>query len=99
MHARAIKKVCVIGAGVMGQGIAAHMVNAGLECSLLDIPSAGPNKSQIAQDAIKKIQNSKPSLIFTKPMANLIRPGNTEEHLSWLKDCDLVVEAVLEQLR
>jgi len=98
MHAKAIKKVCVIGAGVMGQGIAAHMVNAGLECTLLDIPSPGPNKSQIALDAIKKIQNSKPSLIFTKPMANLIRPGNTEEHLSWLKDCDLVVEAVLEQL-
>jgi 3-hydroxyacyl-CoA dehydrogenase len=98
MHAKAIKKVCVIGAGVMGQGIAAHMINAGLECSLLDVPSSGENKSQIALDAIKKIQNSKPSLIFTKPMANLIRPGNTQEHLAWLNDCDLIIEAVVEQL-
>jgi 3-hydroxyacyl-CoA dehydrogenase len=98
MHGRAIKKVCVIGAGVMGQGIAAHMVNSGLECMLLDIAAAGPNKSQIAQDAIKKIHNSKPSLIFTKAMANLIKPGNIEENLDWLKDCDLVIEAVLEQV-
>ena len=98
MHKKAIKKVCVIGAGVMGQGIAAHMINAGLECFLLDIPSQGPNKSQIALDAIKKIQNSKPSLIFTKNMANLIKPGNTQEHLGWLKDCDLIIEAVLEKL-
>lgn len=95
---RAIKKVCVVGAGVMGQAIASHMVNAGLDCTLLDIPKAGEDRNKIVKDAIKKIQNSKPSLIFTKGLAELIKIGNIDDDLSVIKDCDLVIEAVLEKM-
>jgi 3-hydroxyacyl-CoA dehydrogenase len=82
----------------MGQGIAAHMVNAGLECLLLDMPSATTNKSQIASDAIQKIKNSKPSLLFNKSHSSYIIAGNTEEHLGLIKNYDLIIEAVLEQV-
>lgn len=93
---RAIKNVCVIGAGVMGQAIAAHMVNAGIDCLLLDIAiPADPNK--LAKEAIKKIQSSKPSLIFTKSMAERIKTGNIDDDLSKLKNADLVIEAILEK--
>lgn len=93
---KAIKNVCVIGAGVMGQAIAAHMVNAGINCLLLDMKVQGdPNK--LAKDAIKKIESSKPSLIFSKPMAQRIQTGNIEDDLAKLKACDLVIEAIIEK--
>lgn len=95
---RKIKKVCVVGAGVMGQAIAAHMINAGLDCTLLDIPKEGEDRNKIVKEAIKKIQNSKPSLLFTKDSSSLIRIGNIEDDLSVIKDCDLVIEAVIEKM-
>lgn len=90
MHKK-IKKVTVIGAGVMGQAIAAHLVNAGVDCALLDMGT-------IARDAIKKIQTSKPSLIFTKSLAERIKTGNIDDNLVLLKTSDLVIEAVVEKL-
>lgn len=95
---RAIKSVCVIGAGVMGQAIAAHMINAGLSCTLLDMPSAGSDRNKIANDALKKIQTSRPSLLFTKNGVGLIKTGNIEDDLGRLKTCDLVIEAVFEKM-
>lgn len=94
---RAIKNVCVIGAGVMGQAIAAHMINAGLHCLLLDMPASGSEKNKLAKDAIKRIQTSKPSLIFSKSMAELIKPGNIEDDLNKIRDVDLVIEAIVEK--
>lgn len=95
---RSLKKVCVIGAGVMGQAIAAHMINAGLECILLDRKTEGNDPNKIVKDAIKKIRESKPSLLFTKNDAPRINPGNIEDDLSVLKSCDLVIEAVFEKI-
>jgi 3-hydroxyacyl-CoA dehydrogenase len=95
---RAIKSVCVIGAGVMGQAIAAHMINAGLECTLLDMKTDGKDPNKIAGDAIKKIQTSKPSLLFSKTAASRINTGNIDDDLSCVKTCDLVVEAVFEKM-
>jgi 3-hydroxyacyl-CoA dehydrogenase len=95
---RSIKRVLVIGAGVMGQAIASHMVNAGLSCTLLDIATSGEDKNKIAKDAIKKIQTSKPSLLFSNSTSGLIKVGNIEDDLCQAKDCDLVIEAVLEKL-
>lgn len=94
----AIKKVCVVGAGVMGQGIAAHMVNAGLKCILLDLASSGGDRNKVAKDAVKKIRESKPSPIFTKGSADRIEVGNIDDDLALIKDCDLVIEAVLEKI-
>ncbi len=95
---RAIKNVCVIGAGVMGQAIAAHMINAGLDCTLLDMPSEGGDKNRIAQEAIRKIQTSKPGLLFSKNASARIKTGNIDDDLSCAKKCDLVVEAVFENM-
>lgn len=93
-----IKRVCVLGAGVMGHAIAAHMINAGLDCTLLDIPSDGKDRNKFANDAIKKIERSKPSLLLNKKHATRIKTGNIEDDLSCIKTCDLVIEAVVENL-
>lgn len=91
-----IKTVAVLGAGVMGQAISAHMANAGIDCFLLDLPSKGPNVNDVAQKAVQKIAQSKPSLTFNKAVISRIIPGNTD-NLECLKRCDLVIEAVVER--
>lgn len=94
---RTIKRVGVIGAGVMGQAIAAHMVNAGIECILLDIP-VKDDRNQVVKNAIEKIETSRPSLLFSKKLISSILIGNTEDDLFRLKECDLIIEAVIEKL-
>lgn len=94
---RKVKTVCVLGAGVMGQAIAAHMVNAGLDCTLLDIKNP-QDSNKITKEALKKIQTSKPSLLFSKYAIDRIKIGNIEDNLSIIKDCDLVIEAVFERM-
>lgn len=93
---RAIKNVCVIGAGVMGQAISAHMINAGIDCLLLDVKIPG-DANQLAREAVKKIQNRKPSLLFSKASGANIKIGNIDDDLEKLKNCDLVIEAVVEK--
>jgi 3-hydroxyacyl-CoA dehydrogenase len=95
---RAIKRVGVIGAGVMGQAIAAHMINAGIPCILLDMPAKQGDRNQIVKDAIKKIETSRPNLLFSKKQIKGIYIGNIEDDMSRLKECDLIVEAVIEKL-
>ncbi len=106
-------KVCVIGAGVMGQGIAAHLANARIPVILLDIvPPAYGEADQaagVAQDSKAfrnkfanggkdAIMKSKPSLLFSKKDAGLIETGNLEDNLGRAAECDLVIEVVLERL-
>lgn len=108
-----IKKVAVIGSGIMGTGIAAHLANAGIPSLLLDIvpkytdedAKAGlkeTDKSFRDKIATLAIQNtvleSKPALIFSKKDAKLITPGNIEDDLPKIKECDWVVEVVVERL-
>lgn len=93
----AIQKAAVFGAGVMGAGIAAHLANAGLEVELLDIvPKTGADRDAIAKGAIEKLLKAQPAAFMHKKNAKKLRPGNTEDHLERLKDCDLIIEAVLE---
>ncbi|HEY1097769.1 MAG TPA: 3-hydroxyacyl-CoA dehydrogenase family protein, partial [Myxococcota bacterium] len=106
-------KVCVIGAGVMGQGIAAHLANARIPVILLDIvpPSfsdadkaAGLKedskafRNKFANGGKDAILKSKPSLLFSKKDAALIETGNLEDNLGRAAECDLVIEVVLERL-
>jgi 3-hydroxyacyl-CoA dehydrogenase len=94
-----IKKVAVIGAGVMGASIAAHVANAGVPVYLLDIvPKDAQNRNSIAEAAIAKLLKAEPAAFMHKNYARLITPGNVEDHLEWLKDADWVLEAVLEDL-
>jgi 3-hydroxyacyl-CoA dehydrogenase len=109
-----IKKVAIIGSGVMGAGIAAHLANAGIPSLLLDIvpkftdedAKAGLKETDQAfrnKIALGNIQQFvlkfKPSLIYSKRDAKLITAGNTEDDIGKLKECDWVVEAVTEQLK
>lgn len=102
-----IRRVAVLGAGVMGAGIAAHCANAGIPVLLLDIvpPKASDEdkkkksvRDSFATGAIEKLKKARPAA-FTHPRnAILIQTGNLEDDLEKTKDCDLIIEAVIERL-
>ncbi|NBX67262.1 MAG: 3-hydroxyacyl-CoA dehydrogenase/enoyl-CoA hydratase family protein [Proteobacteria bacterium] len=95
-----IKKVAVIGSGVMGSGIAAQIANAGLPVVLLDIVPKGEteDRSKIAKAAIEKALKADPAPFMHPKNAKLITPGNLEDDLNLLADCDWIIEVVLEDL-
>jgi 3-hydroxyacyl-CoA dehydrogenase len=91
-----ISKAAVIGAGVMGSGIAAHLANAGLSVVLLDVPEEAPRRNRRAEDAV---QRQLATGGFMHPScAARIMPGNIEDDLGLLADADWIVEAVAERL-
>lgn len=92
-----IKKIAVIGAGVMGAAIAAHCANAGHEVLLLDIVKDPNDKNMIARDAIEKMLKTSPAPFMHKRFAKRVTPGNLEEDLPKLKEIDWVIEAVIER--
>ncbi|MGO8991787.1 MAG: 3-hydroxyacyl-CoA dehydrogenase/enoyl-CoA hydratase family protein, partial [Polyangiaceae bacterium] len=102
-----IRRAGVIGAGVMGSGIAAHFANAGVEVVLLDIvpPDLKDNekkdpkaRNRFSAGGLDKALKARPAAFFHKRNARLVKVGNTGDDLGKLKDCDLVIEAVLERL-
>ena len=94
-----IRKVAVIGAGVMGAGIAAHIANAGVPVVLLDIvPQGASNRNIVAETAVEKLLKSDPAAFMHKRNARLVTTGNIEDHLSLLADCDWIIEAIIERL-
>jgi 3-hydroxyacyl-CoA dehydrogenase len=94
-----IEKVAVIGAGVMGAGIAAHVANAGIPVLLLDIvPDGATDRNAIASGAVAKMLKADPAPFMSKAAAKLVTPGNIEDHLDQLATCDWIVEAVIERL-
>lgn len=105
---RFFKRACVIGAGVMGQGIAAHLANARIPVLLLDIvpPKAEPGedtsskafRNKFSKGGLDKAIAARPALFFTKRDAELVSVGNLEDDLEKVKDCDLVIEVVLERM-
>ncbi len=96
-----IEKAAVIGAGVMGSGIAAHFANAGIPVVLLDIVPRdledGGDRSQIARGAIAKLLKTDPAPLMHKRNAKLITPGNIDDDLEMLADADWIVEAIIER--
>ena len=94
-----IKKVAVIGAGVMGAGIAAHVANAGVPVLLLDIvPKGATDRDAIAKGAVEKMLKAEPAAFMSKASAKLVTTGNIEDHLEKIADCDLIIEAIIERL-
>ena len=94
-----IKKVAVIGSGVMGAGIAAHCANAGCEVLLLDIvPDGSSDRNAISKNAINKMQKSNPEMLMLKENSKLISSGNIEDHLYKLETYDWVIEVIIENL-
>jgi 3-hydroxyacyl-CoA dehydrogenase, NAD binding domain len=97
---REINKVAVIGSGVMGAAIAAHVTNAGLPVVLLDIVGKDPNdRSAIAKGAVERLLKTYPAPFMSPRNARLITPGNLEDDLGLLADCDWIVEAIVENLK
>lgn len=97
-----IQKVAVIGSGVMGSGIAAQVANAGIPVVLLDIVpknlTDGEDRSKIAKGAIEKMLKTDPAPFMSSRNAKLVTPGNLEDDLALLEECDWIVEVVLEDL-
>ena len=94
-----IEKVAVIGAGVMGAGIAAHVANSGTPVVLLDVvPNGTSNRSVLAETAIKNMLKANPAPLMHKQNVNLIKTGNLDDDLGMLAECDLIIEAVIENL-
>ena len=95
-----VRQVAVLGAGVMGAQIAAHLVNLKVPVLLFDLPQgeAAGAKSAIALRAIEGLKKLKPAPLGLAEDAALIRPANYEEHLDLLKQCDLVIEAIAERM-
>jgi 3-hydroxyacyl-CoA dehydrogenase len=100
-----IRKVAVLGSGVMGSGIAAHLANAGLPVLLLDIVppklDAGAPKAArdaIAAGALDKLKKARPAAFSHGRNVALISIGNLEDDLAKVAECDLIVEAIIERL-
>ena len=93
-----IRKAAVLGAGVMGAQIAAHLTNAGVETVLFDLPAKEGPKSGIALKAIANLAKLSPAPLASKNFAAAIIPANYDEHLDHLKDVDLVIEAIAERM-
>ena len=110
---REIRKVAVLGAGVMGSGIAAHLANAGVPVIMLDIvpPELGPDdekkgltkespafRNKLALQGLAGLKKSKPAMVYSKSRLDLIGVGNFEDDWDQLADCDWIVEVVVERL-
>ncbi len=110
---RPIKKVAVLGAGVMGAQIAAHLANAGIPSYLLDIVpkelteeekrngltlQSPEVRNRIAREGFERAKKIKPNAFFIPELEKLITIGNFEDNLDWIKDVDWVIEAVVERL-
>ena len=110
---RQINKVAVLGAGVMGAAIAAHLANAGIEVLLLDMvpsepseadksagldPAARQFRNRVAARALEALSKAKPAALYLPGYAQYIQVGNFEDDMARLKECDWVIEVVVENL-
>ena len=95
-----IKKAAVLGAGVMGAAIAAHLANVGIPSLLLDIvpADAGKDRDKVARMGLEKALKARPAAFYSKRAASLITIGNIEDDLEELADVDWIIEAVVERL-
>jgi len=94
-----IDRAAVLGAGVMGATIAAHMANAGIRVLLLDVvPEDGGDRNRLAAAGLAALEKQKPAAAYLPSSLGLIEVGNLEDDLARLSDCDWVVEVVVENM-
>jgi len=93
-----IRKVAVLGAGVMGAQIAAHLINAKVPVLLFDLPAKEGPKNGIALKAIENLKKLSPAPFGVKDDARYVEPANYEDDIAKLAECDLVIEAIAERM-
>ena len=93
-----VRKVAVLGAGVMGAQIAAHLVNFKVPVVLFDLAAKDGPKNGVVAKAIEGLKKLKPSPLGVADDASLIGQANYDEHLEQLRDCDLIIEAIAEKM-
>jgi 3-hydroxyacyl-CoA dehydrogenase len=96
-HAAAIRRVAVLGAGVMGAQIAAHLANADVPVVLFDLPATDGDPNGIVTRAIARLAKLNPAPLAVAERAERIQPANYDQHLEELRDCDLLIEAIAER--
>jgi 3-hydroxyacyl-CoA dehydrogenase len=90
-----VRKVAVLGAGVMGAQIAAHLVNVKVPVVLFDLPAKDGPKNGIVTKAVEGLKKLKPAPLGVATDAVLIQQANYEEHMEQLRDCDLIMRPLL----
>ncbi|PPJ42782.1 MULTISPECIES: 3-hydroxyacyl-CoA dehydrogenase/enoyl-CoA hydratase family protein [unclassified Pseudoxanthomonas] len=93
-----VRKAAVLGAGVMGAQIAAHLTNAGVDTVLFDLPAKEGHPDGIVHKAIANLAKLSPAPLASKSLAEAITPANYETGLEHLKGCDLIIEAIAERM-
>lgn len=93
-----VRKVAVLGAGVMGAQIAAHLVNANVPVVLFELAAKEGDPNGNVLKAVANLKKLEPSPVSTKDRADLIEPANYDQHLGRLRDCDIVIEAISERM-
>lgn len=93
-----VRKVAVLGAGVMGAQIAAHLINARVPVMLFELAAKQGDPNGNVLKAIANLKKLEPSPLATKDVADLIEPANYDQHLEALGDCDIVIEAISERM-
>ncbi|MGQ0525923.1 MAG: 3-hydroxyacyl-CoA dehydrogenase/enoyl-CoA hydratase family protein [Betaproteobacteria bacterium] len=93
-----VRQAAVLGAGVMGAQIAAHLVNANVPVILFELPPKEGSPNANAEKAIDGLRRLEPSPLAVPSRAGYIRPANYGQHLPLLADCDLVIEAIAERM-
>ncbi len=92
------RRAAVLGAGVMGAQIAAHLANAEMEVLLYDLPPKEGDPSAVATQALSRLAKLDPKPLASRDRLQLLIPANYEQHLERLGDCDLVIEAIAERM-
>jgi len=93
-----VRKAAVLGAGVMGAQIAAHLVNANVEVLLFELPAKAGDPNGNVLKAIDNLRKLEPSPLSIKSKADYIKAANYEQNLELLKECDIVIEAISERM-
>lgn len=93
-----IRKVAVLGSGVMGSAIACHLAQTGSEVLLLDLPSKEGPRNAPAEGALKASLKSKPAPLYSKRFTNRIECGNFDDDLEKISSCDWIIEVIVERL-
>ncbi|MBT9521881.1 MAG: 3-hydroxyacyl-CoA dehydrogenase/enoyl-CoA hydratase family protein [Dechloromonas sp.] len=98
MNKLIVKKAAVLGAGVMGAQIAAHLANANVPVVLFDLPAKDGDKNGVVKKALDGLKKLDPAPLANKGKLKFIDAANYDEHLPLLAECDLVIEAIAERM-